>query len=76
MSCAIMNLVDKETARQKIISQKSDKDIHDNIVHAVKQLLDLYPKISTAVPAEKRRLEDKIAHIEKGINELVYQLYA
>ena len=54
---------------------ESDKVIHDKIVHAVEQLLDLYPKLPTATLAERQRIEGKTGHFEKRIDELVYQLY-
>jgi hypothetical protein len=57
------------------LSQKSDKDAHDKIAHAAKQLLDLYPKVSTTVLAERQRLNGKIAHFEKQIDTVVYKLY-
>jgi hypothetical protein len=57
------------------LSQESNRVTHDKIVNAVEQLLDLYPKLPRAVFAERQRLEGKIAHFEKRINELVYHLY-
>jgi hypothetical protein len=57
------------------LTKKSDRDIHDKIVHAVEQLLDMYPKLPTAVMAERQRLLGKIAHFENSINETVYKLY-
>jgi len=57
------------------LSHDLDKITHNKIVHAVEQLLDLYPNIPVTVLAEQKRLEDKIAHFEKRIDELVYQLY-
>ena len=60
---------------QLSLSQESDKITHDKIVHAVDQLLDIYPKLPAVVFTERRRLEDKIAHFERRIDELVYQLY-
>jgi hypothetical protein len=57
------------------LSQESDKISHDKIVYAVEQLLDLYPKLLTAVFAERQRLEGKAAHFEKRIDELVYHIY-
>jgi hypothetical protein len=57
------------------LSQKSDRTAHDNIVHAVDQLLDLYPKVTTAVLAERQHMEGKIAHFENEINRIVYKLY-
>jgi len=57
------------------LSKKSDKVIHDKIVYAVEQLLDLYPKLPVAVLAERQRFEGKIAHFETRIDELVYSLY-
>ena len=51
------------------------KGHHEKIVNAVEQLLDLYPRLPSAVLAEWRQVEDKIAHFEKRIDELVYKLY-
>jgi hypothetical protein len=57
------------------LSKTSDKVILDKVVHAASQLLDLYPKVATAVLAERQRIEGKIAHFENEINRIVYKLY-
>jgi hypothetical protein len=57
------------------LSQESDKVIHDKIVHAVEQLLDLYARLPKSFFAEEQRLKGKIDHFEEKINELVYKLY-
>jgi hypothetical protein len=58
------------------LSQKEDKQVHDKIVHGVDQLLRLYEEKETVmIPTSRYTIEDKIAHFENRIDELVYRLY-
>ena len=58
------------------LSQKEDKQVHDKIVHGVDQLLRLYEEKETVmIPTSSYTIEDKIAHFENRIDELVYRLY-
>ena len=58
------------------LSKKEGKRDHDTIVHHVEQLLRLYEeKKMITVLANLYTIEDKIAHFEKRIDELVYELY-
>ena len=58
------------------LSKKEDKQVHDKVVHHVDQLLRLYvEKDTTILSTNLYTIEDKIAHFEKRIDELIYQLY-
>jgi hypothetical protein len=58
------------------LSNETDKKAHDDIVRSVEQLLQSYTAKEGVIFSERKRIEDKIAHYEKKINETVYQLYA
>ena len=58
------------------LSQKENIQVHDKIVQYVEQLLRLnVQKESINLSVNLYTIEDKIAHFEKRIDELVYQLY-
>ena len=58
------------------LSKKEDKQIHDKVVHHVDQLLRLYMEKETMILSTNiYTIEDKIAHFERRIDELVYELY-
>jgi hypothetical protein len=58
------------------LSKKEDKQIHDKIVSYVNQLLQLHEtKGAKSLSMNPYTIEDKIAHFERRIDELVYQLY-
>jgi hypothetical protein len=54
----------------------SDRQIVNDIITHVKRLIKLYDEHGEILlSSRKYQIEDKIAHFEKRINELVYKLY-
>jgi len=57
-------------------TDKADKKIFDNIVADVRKLIELYTERGDILlSSRKYQIDDKIAHFERRIDELVYQLY-
>jgi predicted type IV restriction endonuclease len=55
----------------------SEKELHDQVVALVKQMLELHQQLAAArMPHEKTILQRQIAAADRQINALVYQLYA
>ncbi len=54
---------------------KSEKQIHDDLVSLVDIMLDLNKKIQTAKGSEKRQIQKQIEKTDKEIDEIVYKLY-
>ncbi|MDR3233886.1 MAG: N-6 DNA methylase, partial [Planctomycetaceae bacterium] len=57
------------------LSDKTGKKTYGDIVRSVEQLLQSYAAKEGVILSERKRIEDKIAHYENKINEIVYQLY-
>lgn len=56
-------------------SDHSEKDIHDDIVRLVNEMLNLNKKIQTAKGNERQQIQRQIEKIDREIDELVYKLY-
>ena len=67
--------VDKEPLLNIPLVDTDDKTVKENIIQYVDELLQLYPRLESAVFVERQNIENTILYLEREINRIVYQLY-
>ncbi|MDR0328808.1 MAG: hypothetical protein LBI05_10980, partial [Planctomycetaceae bacterium] len=67
--------VDKEPLLNIPLVDTEDKAIKKKIISFVDDLLQLYPRLESALFIERTNIESRIKYLESEINKLVYTLY-
>ena len=67
--------VDKEPLLNIPLVDTDDKTVKQRIIQHVDDLLQLYPRLESAMFAERTNIANNILYLEREINTLVYQIY-